>query len=403
MLRDEPIKARPVSRLERTWRWCRRNPALAATGSVAILAVLVLATALSVPRPPGRVLRRVRLQTVPAGAALVFHPLAVQTGEPQPELTVRLPHARADGPAEDDLEPGDYLVVAVAQTPGYSFHEVYRRVPDVGMTPGVYPHDSWQDGESGIVVLSPILIPRDSVTTGMAFFAGGERVPIGAAGSTEVPLHERTVPGFWLDPTEVRVGDYATVSPNDRVFQYYDEESLPRAADTPIAYVPWDLAVRYAEVVEKRLPTEWEYEYAATKAGTRKFPWGNDDATITDGGFGPAGQPAWDRTDTAPPVAGLFSNLAEWTSSWPTLYPFHQQAGFPVMDLPGDERIVRGAPYSAIEGQPSREDWRNADPRLRIAQPRKTWRRGMGFRCARSARPRLDVLDFSRPQAGQND
>ncbi len=37
--RGEPVRARPVGRLERSWRWCRRNPALATltTGAVALL------------------------------------------------------------------------------------------------------------------------------------------------------------------------------------------------------------------------------------------------------------------------------------------------------------------------------------------------------------------------------
>jgi serine/threonine protein kinase len=36
-LRDEPILARPTSRRERLWRWCRRNPAVAALSTVAVL------------------------------------------------------------------------------------------------------------------------------------------------------------------------------------------------------------------------------------------------------------------------------------------------------------------------------------------------------------------------------
>src|SRR5262249_3225219 len=38
-----PIQARPVRRLERLWRWCRRNPRLAAANLVAALLTTVLA------------------------------------------------------------------------------------------------------------------------------------------------------------------------------------------------------------------------------------------------------------------------------------------------------------------------------------------------------------------------
>jgi serine/threonine protein kinase len=44
--RGEAIQARPVGRLERGWRWCRRNPALAAA-LAAVLLALVLGTAVS--------------------------------------------------------------------------------------------------------------------------------------------------------------------------------------------------------------------------------------------------------------------------------------------------------------------------------------------------------------------
>jgi serine/threonine protein kinase/WD40 repeat protein len=41
-LSDQPIRARPISRAERAWRWCRRNPALATlAGTVALLLIAV--------------------------------------------------------------------------------------------------------------------------------------------------------------------------------------------------------------------------------------------------------------------------------------------------------------------------------------------------------------------------
>ena len=42
-LRDEPIHARPITRAERAWRWCRRKPGLASFGVATVLLVLAIA------------------------------------------------------------------------------------------------------------------------------------------------------------------------------------------------------------------------------------------------------------------------------------------------------------------------------------------------------------------------
>src|SRR5262249_20750545 len=46
-LAGEPIQARPVSLTERAWRWCKRNPRVAALSSVVLLLLLTAGAALS--------------------------------------------------------------------------------------------------------------------------------------------------------------------------------------------------------------------------------------------------------------------------------------------------------------------------------------------------------------------
>src|SRR5207244_9413268 len=51
-LNEEPVHARPVSRTEKVWRWCRRKPALATLGSIVLvlLGVVLLGAPIAIFR-----------------------------------------------------------------------------------------------------------------------------------------------------------------------------------------------------------------------------------------------------------------------------------------------------------------------------------------------------------------
>jgi formylglycine-generating enzyme required for sulfatase activity len=394
-VRGEPVRARPPGWIGRAVRWVRRSPAIAAAVAVAAAALgFTFLVVLDHRSGKDAGLRTVRLDTDPPGATVIFHPLDPVTGEPQPERAVR---PAKPTPIEVLLAPGEYLVVAVANTEGYSFHEVYRQVPRPDASfPEAYPHRNWVVRPDGVVELPAIAIPHVSVTEGMARFEGAADFTVGTPAMQEVPPHRRNVPAFWLDTTEVRVRDVQRADILRSLLEYCQERGIDLRPDHAMVFVGYDDAVRYAESVGKRLPTEWEYEYAATRGGTRAFPWGDDARRAAQWTFEEAGQPAWDRLDTDPPVFGLHSNVAEWTSSWPVPYPLHYGIGLRPPKPEGGWRVVRGGPFSVVEGDPRPEEC-VLGPRQRIAQIRQTYKPGLGFRCARSAKPPLTREDFSRP------
>ncbi len=98
----------------------------------------------------------------------------------------------------------------------------------------------------------------------------------------ERPAHPVTLDAFWIDRTEVTNSMYAQCAdagacqtPASTV--YYDD---PAYSDHPVAFVSWVDAKNFCAWAGKRLPTEAEWEKAATwnsKTNIKSvYPWGND-------------------------------------------------------------------------------------------------------------------------------
>jgi formylglycine-generating enzyme required for sulfatase activity/tRNA A-37 threonylcarbamoyl transferase component Bud32 len=395
--------------------------AVAAVGLAAVLAAILMT-------PPAKVVRKVHVSTEPPGADVALVPLSPDDGTPQFAAAIR-PRGKTpvDVPA---VPPGDYLVVA--EVPNYGFHEVYRRVPEPGekvpsefktLEPGrdpgaaraaeapgskaadtrvrYFPHRFFEENE-GVVSMPSIRVPKLDVSEGMVLFRGGEFT----MGNAELDVdfarpHTRSVEPFYLDKTEVTVADFRAAR---RDIPAALGKLLP-ADSEPVRFVTFDEAVRYAEQIGKRLPDEAEYEFAATNAGRNRFPWGDDFNKIESWKIGPVGTPGYDRTSTDPPVFGLFSNVAEWTMSRNVPYPAAQQMPEAMtkelVTRLANDRIVRGGPFWVIngdarpQGRSRRTVWHACD---REGIDRDRAFPGLGFRCARSLRPR-----FPQSQPGKKN
>lgn len=346
----------------------------------------------AIPAPFPKKPLRVRIVTEPPDAQVVVYPIDQRYGMID---GARRQAAEQRSPVELELVPGFYFVVAALDDG--RFHEVYRTVPLDPHALSTEPHDhlSWRTRVDGTVEWFEIVIPPLDTARTMGWFAGAGSFKVGIESDPRRPAHDRFLAPYYLDAHEVSWEEFLAANEGHLPASLVGADA-PADRNLPITGVWWNDAVMYAEAVGKRLPTEAEYEFAATNGGTRRFPWGDDPPQEWEWQFGPVGTPLFDMIDAGVPVTGLYSNVAEWTSSWAAPYPplLDYQPAYP--PRPDGFYIVRGGPWSVIQGTPQHDEF-HSGPRERIGQHwMKDRHPGLGFRCARSARPSLQAEDLER-------
>lgn len=177
------------------------------------------------------------------------------------------------------------------------------------------------------------------------------------------------VGAFCIDRTEVTVAAYRTCAscsaPNTPDISPECNWGREGAEDHPVNCLNWDQAVAFCRSRGGRLPTEWEWQFAAQGTDGREYPWGNNapsnqlcwsgvtqrGRTCAVGSF-PSGRSPFGAEDMA-------GNVWEWTSA-----------------VDGTSSFCGGG------------SWGDTDPaRVRASdrQPYPSWNRHwcLGFRCAR--------------------
>jgi formylglycine-generating enzyme required for sulfatase activity len=202
----------------------------------------------------------------------------------------------------------------------------------------------------------------------------------------EQPVHSVELAPFLIDRFPVSCADYARFikATNYRPPAYWGGPQPPAAVeDHPVVEVTLDDARAYASWAGKRLPTEAEWEKAATWDDAiwakRRYPWGDiwnaDRANGRDGGAGgtiPIGSyaPAGDSPCGAAEMVG---NVWEWTASAYKRYPYDPNDGRENPSA-GGLRATRGGSWSC-----SPEALRGANRNVAAASHTDF---ELGFRCA---------------------
>lgn len=234
---------------------------------------------------------------------------------------------------------------------------------------------------------SPTVPPPPPVTDMMVEIPAGPFIMGSDTGDPEdAPAHEIDLPAFEIDRFEVTNADFAAfVETTDYVTDaeksgkksWWDSFGDGKESH-PVVRVTWNDAAAYCAWLDKRLPTEAEWEKAARGTEGLRFPWGNAwdpskanvkatglRGTVVVGSFGAGASPYG--------IEDMAGNAWEWTVNWYQPYP-----GNTVGDAYYGEicRVIRGGAWFDNEPQSTTFN-RNC------AEPNKTASDELGFRCVR--------------------
>jgi formylglycine-generating enzyme required for sulfatase activity len=213
----------------------------------------------------------------------------------------------------------------------------------------------------------------------------------------ELPQHEVSVAPFWIDRTEVTNEAFLRflqsrpewqpehvnpASQNGQYLREWRDGSYPAGkGDYPVTYVTWYAAMAYCQSKGGRLPTEAEWEYAAspTKA-PGEFPWGEGTPDPSRANYDASGYGAPIAVASyAPNERGIYDlagNVWEYMlEEWRQDYTKPQVLPQEPLDTVKSRRAIRGGSWG---GAPV-----NLRVRFRDSHPPEGAGAHVGFRCVR--------------------
>lgn len=203
-------------------------------------------------------------------------------------------------------------------------------------------------------------------------------------------LHAVYLEDYYIDKYEVTNGDYAKCvtagycTPPHYFSSYSRNKYYGNSTyvNFPVIWISWSEALNYCNWVEKRLPTEAEWEKAARgSTDTRKYPWGNNDGNCTLANMDNNGYCVYDTSEVGSYPSGaspygvmdMAGNVEEHINDW-YYYDYYSTSPYynPQGPSTGVVKMTRGGAW----------DGDGVDVRVSIRHPDKTsTNERTGFRC----------------------
>ena len=167
----------------------------------------------------------------------------------------------------------------------------------------------------------------------------------------------------WRQKTQAECPVYWLPDGPDKWLMHHYSSTVELPLYQPVTHINWYEASAYCNWANRRLPTEIEWEVAASTTPIKKgnefsttkrpYPWGNDTNTLTyanlDGrGLGPVDVAAFSTGDSAWGIRQMLGNTWEWTASnfepyqgfKPDAYKEYSQPVF------GTRKVLRGGTWA---------------------------------------------------------
>jgi gamma-glutamyl hercynylcysteine S-oxide synthase len=269
-------------------------------------------------------------------------------GLPEPPISEYDPEILEDqprGPLEGDAEvPGGDFMLGATRDTGF-----------------VFDNEKWAHP----VLVSPFEISRSPVTNEQF----RSFVDDGAYLRQELWSEEGR---RWLDETAAEYPVYWS-KVGDEWHQRHFDKSGPLNPHAPVIHVNWYEAEAYCRWAGRRLPTEAEWEMAAsaesapdgTTGRKRLYPWGETPpgprhANLNGRLLGPVDVAAFPEGDSAFGCRQMMGNVWEWCADDFVPYPGFVSDPYKEYSEPwfGEQKVQRGGSW-ATRGRMLRNTWRN--------------------------------------------